>query len=60
MTRTIEVETNVGFEGCDDCVHSDDTREICKMRGCIHSILDGDIRECYQQKLSSKIRRGKR
>lgn len=60
MIRTIEVETNDDFEGCDDCVHVDDTREICKMRGCTHAILDEDIKECYIPKLSTKRRKGKR
>lgn len=54
MTRTIEVETNDDFEGCDECIHEDDTDEICKMRGCIHAILDNDIKECYQPKEYSK------
>lgn len=60
MKREIIVETNVGFEGCDDCVHSDDTNVICKMRGCTHAILDGDIKDCFQPKLSTKRRKGKK
>lgn len=54
MIKTIEVETNDDFEGCDDCVHSDDTEVICKMRGCIHAIMDYDIRECYTPKESEE------
>lgn len=56
MIKEIIVETNAGFEGCDDCVHSDDTCEICKMRGCIHAILDDDIKECYQPKKREGVR----
>lgn len=52
MIRTIEVETNDDFESCDKCVYVDDTREICKMRGCTHAILDSDIKECYMPKES--------
>lgn len=52
MIKTIEVETNDDFKSCDDCVHFDDTREICKMRGCIHAILDEEIKECYIPKES--------
>jgi hypothetical protein len=52
MSRIIEVETNDDFKSCDDCVHSDDAEEICKMRGCIHAILDDDIKECYIPKES--------
>ncbi len=50
MERKIVVETNDDFESCDDCIHSDDTEVICKMRGCIHAIMDYDITECYQPK----------
>lgn len=50
MIRTIEVETNDDFEDCDNCIHDDDAEEICKMRGCIHAILEGDIKECYEPK----------
>lgn len=54
MTREITVETDDDFESCDNCIHSDDTTEICKMRGCAHAILDSDIKECYQQKKSEE------
>lgn len=57
MARIIEIETNDDFKSCDDCVHSDDISVICKMRGCTHAILDDDIKECYQPKLSNKRRR---
>ena len=54
MSRIIEIETNDDFKSCDDCVHSSDTDEICKMRGCIHAIDTGNIRECYEPKESEK------
>lgn len=60
MKREIIVETNDDFESCGDCVHSDDTNVICKMRGCIHAILDDDIKDCFQPKLSTKRRKGKK
>lgn len=50
MKREIIVETDDDFEGCDECIHEDDTEEICKMRGCIHAFTENDIKECYQQK----------
>lgn len=59
MLRIIEVETDDDFKSCDNCVHSDDTGVICKMRGCTHAILDDDIKECYIPKLSSKKGEGK-
>lgn len=52
MIRTIEIETNDDFKSCDNCIHSNDTEEICKMRGCIHAITENDIKECYQPKES--------
>lgn len=54
MTRKIKVLIDDNFESCDDCIHSDDTEEICKMRGCIHAILDDDIKDCYQPKESER------
>lgn len=60
MKREIIVETDDDFEGCDDCVHFDDTTEICKMRGCIYAIMNDDIKDCYIPKLSTKRRKGKR
>lgn len=55
MARIIEIENNDDFKSCDNCIHSDDTAVICKMRGCIHAILDGDIKECYRPKERGKI-----
>jgi len=50
MEKTIVVETDDNFKSCDDCVHSDDTTQICKMRGCIHALTENDIKDCYQPK----------
>lgn len=36
------------FESCDDCIHSGDTLEICKMRLCYHAI--DNLRDCYEPK----------
>jgi len=47
---TIEIETDDNFESCNDCIHCDDTEEICKKRRCIHAIDIGKIRECYAPK----------
>lgn len=58
MTRELKIKVNSSFESCDDCIHCDDTEEICKMRGCIHAILDDDIKDCYQPKESRKTPKG--
>lgn len=50
MKREIIVETDDDFEGCDECIHEDDTEEICKLRGCIHAFIKNDIKECYAPK----------
>ena len=34
------------FESCDDCIHADDTEEICVLRRCVHAI--GTLTECYR------------
>ena len=36
------------FESCDDCIHSVDSLEICKMRLCYHAI--DKLRDCYEPK----------
>lgn len=58
MERELKIKINSSFESCDDCVYSNDTEEICKMRGCIHALLDNDIKDCYQPKESSKPPKG--
>lgn len=54
MIRTIKVETNDDFESCDNCVHSDDSAVLCKMRGCIYAIPRGYIKDCYKPKESEE------
>ena len=39
---------NKDFESCNNCIHADDTREICVLRLCIHAI--GHLSECYEPK----------
>lgn len=36
------------FESCDDCVHSGDSLDICKLRLCYHAI--DKLRDCYEPK----------
>lgn len=50
QTITIQVypEMDENFESCNDCVHSDDTEEICRLRRCVHAFYA--LRECYRPK----------
>lgn len=51
MVNMVKVTYSVkrtDFESCDDCVHSEDGLEICKMRLCYHAI--DKLRDCYEQK----------
>lgn len=50
MERELKIKVNSSFESCDDCIHSNDTEEICKMRGCIHAIA----KKRHQRLLSAK------
>ena len=45
--RLIE-EANPDYESCADCVHSDDSEEICILRRCIHAV--SRLKECYVPK----------
>ena len=58
MIRELKIKVNSSFESCNDCVNSDDTEEICKMRGCIHVISSEDIKDCYQPKENRKAPKG--
>lgn len=58
MERELKIKVNSKYEGCENCIHSNDTEEICKMRGCIHAIVDDDIKDCYQPKESWKTPKG--
>lgn len=40
------------FESCDDCVHSGDSLDICKLRLCYHAI--DKLRDCYEPKGEKK------
>lgn len=45
--RLIE-EANPDYESCADCIHSDDSEEICVLRRCIHAV--SQLKECYVPK----------
>ena len=47
MLKQIEVNPppNEDFAACDDCIHMEDTLEICILRQCVHAI--GHLKECY-------------
>lgn len=40
------------FESCDDCVHSEDSLEMCKLRLCYHAI--DKLRDYYEPKGEKK------
>ena len=44
----INVKTNEDFKSCIDCIHSDDSVEICKLRECVHAV---EVKECYEPKM---------
>lgn len=58
MIREFKIKVNSSYESCDNCINSNDTDEICKMRGCIHALTENDIKDCYQPKESRKIPKG--
>ena len=35
------------FESCLDCVHADDSEEICTLRKCVHAIKY--LYDCYEE-----------
>lgn len=37
---------NPDFKGCNDCIHCDDTEEICLLRRCVHAVYI--LKECYK------------
>ena len=45
--RLIE-ESNPDYESCANCIHSDDSEEICVLRRCIHAV--SRLKECYVPK----------
>jgi hypothetical protein len=45
LTYTVK---RTDFESCDDCIHSGDSVDMCKMRLCYHAI--SALHDCYEQK----------
>lgn len=58
MIRELKIKVNSDFVGCDNCINSNGTDEICKMRGCIHALTENDIKDYYQPKESRKPPKG--
>lgn len=40
--------TDKNFESCFECIHSDDSEDMCILRQCIHVV--GAFKECYEPK----------
>ena len=59
MIKELKIKVNSNFESCDNCIHANDTDEICKMRGCIYAFKENDIKDCYKPKGSSKPPKGR-
>ena len=38
---------NEDFESCSDCIHADDSEEICILRKCVHAIKY--LYDCYEK-----------
>lgn len=36
------------FESCCDCIHADDSEEICVLRKCVHAVKY--LYECYERR----------
>lgn len=51
---TVYPEMDETFESCNDCVHCDDTEEICRLRRCVHAFYS--LRECYVPKSGKEQR----
>ena len=39
---------NDDFESCSDCIHAEDSEEICILRKCVHAIKY--LYDCYEKK----------
>lgn len=48
MVKVTYSMNRTDFESCDDCVHSGDSVEMCKMRLCYHAI--SALHDCYEPK----------
>ena len=56
---TVEVDlldfermTDKNFESCFECIHSDDSEDMCILRQCIHAV--GAFKECYEPKKAER------
>lgn len=49
---TLNCETNPDFSSCLDCIHVDDSEEICTLRKCVHAIRC--LYDCYEKKEDDK------
>lgn len=49
-TRTITVEINSNYEGCDKCKYEELSKACCQAMKCIHSFTT--LKECYKPKES--------
>lgn len=45
MEREFKIKVNSSYESYANCMNSNDTDEICKMRGCIHALTENDIKD---------------
>ena len=48
ITIKVDPEKNENFKSCDDCVHSNDGENICRLRCCVHAFYR--LKECYYPK----------
>ena len=46
--RLINYDSNRSFDSCCDCIHNDDSEEICELRKCIHAIRY--LYDCYEKR----------
>lgn len=45
--REITCKVDPSFISCDECIHCNDSLEICKIRGCVHAVI---LKECFERK----------
>ena len=43
---------NEDFESCLDCVHADDSEEICTLRKCVHAIRY--LYDCFEKRVGEE------
>lgn len=51
--KDVQSEPEEPFDGCSDCIHSDDSLDICVLRRCKHA--DKPV-ECYEPKQPERMR----